>query len=407
MVRIILIAVMFQHVLGQDSLQTQGNRLNQSDITLLLSYYDQDGDQSAVTGGTGTEKLKVYSVKYGYRRAVSPHTALHLDLGIDVISSASTDHIDFNMSSASKKDGHETIAVGFSRKGPRAPVEYGVKLNGSLESDYLSRGIDIWMNRRQELTTYGFQFKMFFADLRWGWLNKPYLKPSHLIYPAELRDTAWFDSAHRSSYNLFFLYQRALAPDLSIGIYPAMILQRGLLSTPFHRVYFAGVQRPAVERLPKRRRSASLSIRVNKQFANSGVLRSLYQVYLDNFGMVSHTLQCALPLRLSPRIVISPSARIFHQSASEYFAPFNTHVAGTQFYTSDHDLSRFWSTNVGLQISMRRRPTDRATGVWSTPAFSIRYAYYRRTGGLHAHVLTTLFRWDREDLFIKRVKPTP
>ncbi|MDX1409854.1 MAG: DUF3570 domain-containing protein, partial [Saprospiraceae bacterium] len=276
-----------------------------------------------------------------------------------------------------------------------------IKLNGSLESDYLSRGIDVWFNRQAALTTYGAQLKMYFADLRWGWFNKPYLKPTRLVYPAELRDTSWFDSAHRSSYNLFFLYQRALTPDLSVGIYPALTYQRGLLSTPFHRVYFAGRTRPAVERLPDRRRSASLSIRLNKQFAPSGVMRSAYQVYTDNFGMTSHALHLAFAGRVNSWLVMSPSIRIYHQEETRYFAPYQIHAFGETFYTSDYDLSRFWSTNLGVTFSFDKSSLAPLSGRWQLPRFSFRYAHYRRSDGMRAHLFSTLLKWNREDIFDK------
>jgi hypothetical protein len=44
----------------QDSLYKQ-QRISKTDIQVLFGYYTQNGNHSAITGGTGTEKLRVYS----------------------------------------------------------------------------------------------------------------------------------------------------------------------------------------------------------------------------------------------------------------------------------------------------------------------------------------------------------
>src|SRR5437868_3431544 len=43
---------------GQDSLYKQ-QRISRTDIEVLFGYYTQNGNHSAITGGTGTEKLHV------------------------------------------------------------------------------------------------------------------------------------------------------------------------------------------------------------------------------------------------------------------------------------------------------------------------------------------------------------
>lgn len=386
----------------------QKQELVPSDIRLLLSYYTQDGEHSAVTGGIGTEKLKVYSVKYDYKRAVGKFSKLLLDLGIDIISSASTDQIDFNMSSASRKDGHETVALGYSRTHRKRPVEYGAKLKGSLESDYLSKGFEVWGNiQAPNLATYGANVQIYLADLRWGWLNKPYFKPRNLIYPVELRDTAWFDSAHRTSYNVSLSYQREFTQSLSLGIYPTIVLQKGLLSTPFHRVYFSDLRRPRVENLPNTKFTGALGFQLNTVLGRSAILRSFYQYYSDDYGMRSHTLRLAVPYQVNGGIVISPNLRLYRQRSSRYFAAFEQHLSSSEFYSSDYDLSGFWSTNIGVTVTLNRAQRPDSTGQWYMPGVSFRYSYYSRSDDLRAHIFSTLFRWDRVDSFDKLVRPRP
>ena len=71
--------------------------IKKTDIELLYNHYVQDGSNSAVTGGIGTEKLIVYApaIKVSHK---SKQNIFSLNAGADIISSASTDNIDFIVS---------------------------------------------------------------------------------------------------------------------------------------------------------------------------------------------------------------------------------------------------------------------------------------------------------------------
>src|SRR5207344_9873 len=71
-----------------------------SEIELVYNHYLQNGNHSAVTGGTGTEKLTVYGPAIRILRS-SGKNVYEFNVGADIISSASTDNIDFVISSAS------------------------------------------------------------------------------------------------------------------------------------------------------------------------------------------------------------------------------------------------------------------------------------------------------------------
>ena len=82
---------------------TVQRKVNRTDIELVYKHYLQDGNNSAVTGGIGTEKLMVYGPELSLKSEFKKNT-ISLNLGTDIISSASTDKIDFVVSSASKVD---------------------------------------------------------------------------------------------------------------------------------------------------------------------------------------------------------------------------------------------------------------------------------------------------------------
>src|SRR5690349_1267198 len=112
----------------------QKKNISRTDIQLLFSYYSQDGDNSAVTGGIGTEKLSVYAPNFSlaYSKGKS---ALNFDAGVDVITSASTDNIDFVVSSASYKDSRVYSHLGFEREIPKSHLDLSAKTGFSIESD--------------------------------------------------------------------------------------------------------------------------------------------------------------------------------------------------------------------------------------------------------------------------------
>src|SRR5688572_12723990 len=90
-------------------------RLSSTDVQIFMSYYTQDNDHSAVTGGQGTEDLQVYATRLSVDHRDSSNV-FHFDAGLDVISSASTDNIDFVKSSASKVDARTHVNTGYNRK---------------------------------------------------------------------------------------------------------------------------------------------------------------------------------------------------------------------------------------------------------------------------------------------------
>ncbi|MBK7173902.1 MAG: hypothetical protein IPH84_11855 [Bacteroidales bacterium] len=85
-----------------------------TEIEWLYGQYMQDGNHSAVTGGIGTEKLSVYGPSLKIRTITGKNT-LTIKLGSDIITSASTDKIDFVVSSASRRDARNYIHWDFSR----------------------------------------------------------------------------------------------------------------------------------------------------------------------------------------------------------------------------------------------------------------------------------------------------
>src|SRR5438445_7806917 len=90
------------HAHGQQDSLYRRHRISRTDIEVLFGYYTQDGNHSAITGGTGTEKLRVYSPEFTITHYRDSSHTLILNGGVDIISSASMDNIDYIISSASR-----------------------------------------------------------------------------------------------------------------------------------------------------------------------------------------------------------------------------------------------------------------------------------------------------------------
>ena len=373
--------------IGQYSDSMYGRRkVSKTEIQFVYSHYLQNGNHSAVTGGLGTEKLTVYSSDLTIRKRADSAAGFSLNMGVDVISSASTDNIDFVMSSASRSDFHAYLNYSYNKRIKNTGLTWGASGAASLESDYLSFGPGISIqhmnkDRSRELSA---ELQVFFDDLRWGRLNGH--RPLRLVYPMELRFKEWLPKHNRQSFNLHVEWQQTINKKMLLAVFPGLVYQQGLLSTPFHRVYFIDSS-AKVENLPAKRWKFPLGIQLNTFLANRVFLRSYYRFYVDDFGVLAHTIELELPVKISPAFTLSPTFRFYTQRGADFFRPYHAHALSEKFYTSDYDLSSFNSYEPGLET--------RFTGLARKPGStfnncSLRYSFYYRTDGLKAHTITFL-----------------
>jgi hypothetical protein len=374
---------------GNDSTVYRKQQLAKSDIQLLFSYYTQDGNHSAVTGGTGTEKLQVFVSEFTLTHQRDSVNSGYLNAGIDVITSASTDNIDYVLSSASRVDRRFHIAGGYNRLMKKSGITAGINAGFSIESDYTSLpvGISISHDNATHTRQISASLQCYFDDLRWGRLDPDHYHPETLIYPEELRYQQWFDIYRRTSYNLSFALCQVINQRMQLAIYPELVYQRGLLSTPFHRVYF-NTGELKVENLPRERWKIPLAVQLNTFIGNNVILRTSYRFYRDNFGITGHTFQLELPVKTSPFFTLSPLVRFYTQTPSRYFKPIDQHLPSEDFYTSDYDLSKFNSYKLG--ITGRYTPFE---PIFKHSAFQeagLRYSFYKRSDQLSAHIVSLL-----------------
>jgi len=156
-------------------------RLTFEEANLVSSYYRQDGNNSAVTGGIGTEKLTDISNSIDlklslYDRRGRRHSFIG-ELGIDHYTSASSDKIDpSTISSASHADTRFYPSLGWTMENEKKGATLGAGLSYSSEFDYQSFGANINFAQKTKNRSGEFNAKL-----------QAYFDQVSLIYPIELR----------------------------------------------------------------------------------------------------------------------------------------------------------------------------------------------------------------------------
>lgn len=375
---------------AQETIKTE--KLRKAEVETVYRHYFQDGNNSAVTGGVGTEKLSVYGPSVKYKQGTE-QTSFSLNLGIDIISSASTDKIDFVPSSVSSHDIRYYFNGVYERtlRDERTAVSGG--LGVSIESDYnsISGSVGVKTSDKLKLKTFSAEFKYFDDDLRWGLFNSTPDEPQGLIYPAELRGIEWHDEFKRYSYNLKLGYQQVINKRTIFGLYPELTYQRGLLATPFHRVYFTD-QSLRVENLPDSRFKAALALKLNRFVGGNVVLRNTATGYTDSFGMRAFSIGNETIIKLDPVWSIMSSIRFYSQNGVRYFASFREHDPSQEFYTSDFDLSEFTTVSAGLGVAYK--PNSYLKERLLLKQLIFRYSYLGRSTNLNGHSLSLVIQTD-------------
>ena len=367
---------------GTDSTASKNSRLNPVVVNFLFGYYEQDGNNSAVTGGEGTEELTDLDSRITIYVPVDTVTDLSFDVGINHYSSASTDAIDSDMSSASSSDTRVQLDIGYSKLKPSSSRTLHFNAGASLESDYISSSLGFgWSKESKDRQRfYNFSGRVFFDT----WV---------VIFPDELRATglASVDTDKRRTVNLAFGVNQIVNKRIHFQIASDLVWQNGLLSTPFHRIYYDN-DSVSIEKLPANRFKIPIGFRLNYFVLDPLVLRFYYRIYQDNFGITANTINIETPIKLGHQFTVFPYYRFHHQTAAKYFKPYGQHSMGDEFHTSDYDLSGFYSHKIGIGVGytpiIGRINKQHSSKHFRLKNIGIRYSNYWRTDGLKAYQIS-------------------
>ena len=354
-------------------------KLSFEEANLVSSYYQQDGNNAAVTGGIGSEKLtdlaNTIDIKfYKYDGHARKHN-LTFELGIDHYTSASSDKVDpATVSSASSADTRYYPSVNWTRENEKKGSTIGAGVSYSSEYDYQSLGINLNLAKK--------------TNNRSGELSgriQAYIDHLSLIYPIELRSQLTGGTASRNTVSGSLSWSRIINAQLQLMVEGELVYQQGYLGLPFHRVYFND-NSVHVEALPSSRWKFPLGFRANYFIGDKFILRSWFRNYHDSWGINSNAIQLETVIKLTPFFSFTPFYRYYQQSAVDYFAPYQVHTAADDYFTSNYDLSKFNSHFFGG--GFRIAPPQ---GIFKLRRFNsveLRYGHYERSTALHSDIVS-------------------
>lgn len=432
---IIVLAAFFISVLGwsqtqQDSTQTYKKRvLEATEVDFLSSYYAQDGDNAAVSGGIGSEELTDVTAAFIIAIPLNDDDVLTIDAGISAYTSASSSNVDpfdgddpadpfVASSGASGADGWVNLTGNYTHSSDSRNDIVSAKISVSKEYDYFSLGFGgsytkLFNQKNTEVSVNG----------------NAYIDSWTALYPTELRpfspggnginnglftnntitgNTNYnpiftpFDSETRNSYALGFGFSQILSKKLQGSLALDFVQQDGLLSTPFQRVYFSDVAdsfidnfhlADAIEQLPESRFKIAVGGRLNYYINETFVLRTYYRYYTDDWGIDSHTASIELPIKVSDKFTIYPSYRFYNQTAADYFAPYNEHLSTSEFYTSDYDLSKYSANQYGIGVTYTDIFTNFKVWKLGLKSIDLKFNKYDRDSGLSASIISAGFKF--------------
>lgn len=375
-----------------DSAAYQERKLKIDEVNFVSAYYAQDGNNSAVTGGVGTEKLTDFAntlelklIKTDKRNRV--HN-ISLEMGIDHYTSASSDKIDpSTVTSASYADTRYYPSASYSLKNDDKGFIAGATASFSTEFDYKSFGLGLNFAKISKDKNRELALKL-----------QGYFDTWTVIYPVELRPPGRYsgkgngsgDQQPRDSYSASLSFSQVVNRRLQLAVLVDGVYQQGLLATRYQRVFFSD-NTENVENLPGKRYKLPLGLRANYFLGDRFILRSFYRYYMDDWGVKAHTISLEVPVKINPFISVSPFYRYYTQTKADYFAGYGMHATSETFYSSDYDLSAFNSQFFGAGI--RFSPAGGLFGIAHWNMLELRYGHYVRSTGLHSDIITLSTRF--------------
>jgi hypothetical protein len=323
------------------------------DLTLTQVY---DGITGATpTGGPPIKKLRM--VDPGTGAAIPPSTITGYTRTLDGVSGASQSGPVVRAMSQNKLPVVESpdhrnatdVAIGLTQGPHRLVPEFSY----SDESDYRSYGFAL---------NYSFEFNDKNTTLSLGW--------SH-AYDRVLANQNTFltDSSFKNTDNFIIGGTQLLGPGTVLGANVTIGHAHGYLNDPYRAVVFDESNLDpdnrvvlAGEKRPSTRDSQALLLSLTQAVTPlDASVEGSYRFYHDSYGIFAHTAQVAWFQKFGKALVVSPSARYYHQSAADFYGiqfpgdPINDPALVPSFYSADYRLSKLQAVTLGLEATIKLR----------------------------------------------------
>ena len=382
--------------------------LEKVSVQTLFSYYTQEGNNAAVTGGEGTEALTNAAPTMVVQIPIGADGILTVDTGLSAYTSASSSNVNpFDGKSAdaspwvassgpSSSDVLAHFNPSYAHFSEDRNTIYNASLGVSKEYDYQSLGFGVGVSKlyNEKNTELGLNLQVYMdkhdpqypIELRTGFFNSNIRGDG-----AYTNAFAAFSQTKRNTYALSFNMTQILTEKIQASLFIDVVMQEGLLSSPLQRVYFADKSdfyidafqlADNVERLPFYRYKYPVGARFNYYVSDAIILRSYARYYIDSWGVSGLTAEIEMPISLGMNWAVYPSFRHYNQTAADYFYPKEMALSTDEYYTSDFDLASFSSQQWGF--GLRYRDVLSQFSLWKVGLKSVelRYIHYNRSNGL-------------------------
>lgn len=397
--------------------------LETTEVDILSSFYSQDGENAAVTAGTGSEELTDFTATYVISIPLSADNVLTVNAGISAYTSASSSNVDpfdkgtpdaFQASSgASGADTWTSLSANYSHSSDDRNTILTANASVANEYDYFSLGAGGSVTKlfNQKNTELSLNANVFIDS--WSTIAPVELRPfgegenglnNSLFTSNTITGNANYNpifnklkTRGRNTYAAGLGFSQILHKNIQGSLALDVIQQQGQLATPFQRVNFGDVAdsfignfqlADANELLPGSRTKIALGGRLNWYLNEFLVLRTYYRYYTDNWGVDSHTASLELPIKVSRIFTVYPSFRYYNQTAADYFNPHEVALSTDEFYTSDYDLSKFSANQLGIGVSYTDVFAKAHIGKWGMKSLDVRFYQYDRNSKFSASIFT-------------------
>ncbi len=434
-----------------DSIAFQKRALETTELSILSSFYTQDGKNAAVTGGIGSEQLNDFATTIRVSIPVKQNGVLSIDGTISAYTSASSSNLnpwsedDYTgtpwaaSSGASRQDVWTNLNASYSHYSKDRNTIYSGNASISNEYDYSSLGFGAGLVKlfNQKNTEFGIKANAYFdkwrpeypteletyikndGDLNLDFFNGIDILDQNGDIIDKLSPNAWkpaqnrlIDDEKRNTYSASISLSQIISKTTQISFFSDIVYQTGWLANPMQRVYFTDKANyyignttsipfytedrnkdvfqlaDDIERLPNSRLKIPLGIRLNQYINENIVFRSYYRYYYDNWGIQGHTIETELAIKIGQKFTFYPNYRYYTQTDADYFAPYEKHLSTEEFYTSDYDLSKYNANQIGLGIKYTDIFTKSHIWKFGLKNITLDYNYYNRNIGLKAHIVS-------------------
>ncbi|MGA1226645.1 MAG: DUF3570 domain-containing protein [Tamlana sp.] len=280
-----------------DSTSFKKRALETTELSILTSFYTQDGKNAAVTGGIGSEQLNDYATTISVSIPIKQDGILSIDGTISAYTSASSSNLnpwsgasngegdddddddDDNYgtgtntgtpwaasSGASRRDVWTNLTVGYSHYSEDRNTIYSGNMSVSNEYDYFSIGagaglVKLFNKKNTELglkanvyldnwrPEYATEIKTYIEN--GGDLNRDFFEGTDILDQNgniidKLSANAWrptrnslINDTKRNTYSASISLSQIVSKTIQISIFSDVVYQTGWLANPMQRVYFA------------------------------------------------------------------------------------------------------------------------------------------------------------------------